>query len=155
EGAGAGTAGDPAHYIGIVSNVYGPGAPVVTKSPALDAGIDGSAILASIAGDFAYAVTTAGTVYAIKTADGTISWQRSVGSAVSWSTPWIDFVPIPPVLYVADLGGKVTAINSSTGAVNHTSPAIGSPIHSSPIVFNNMVWVGADDGKLYRFNQTD
>jgi len=150
EGAGAGTAGDPAHYIGIVSNIY-TASPTVTKSPAIDSAIDGSALLLSIDGSQIYALSSAGTLYAIKLSDATIAWQLSMGAAVSWSTPWIDFGNGD--IFVADTGGRLTSV-SSAGAQKWKTTVSSTALHSSPIQFASQVFVGADDGKLYRVNST-
>lgn len=138
------------HHIGIVSNLYG-GSPTVLKSASIGSRIDGSAILTNFTGTVAYAVTSAGVLYAVNVSDASFAWSVNLGSPVANSTPWLDFNT--KALYVADLGGKVTSIDSVTGAVKWVANVTGGvPLHSSPIVLGGMVWVGADNGSLYRLN---
>jgi outer membrane protein assembly factor BamB len=138
----------PSHYLAVLSNIY-TATPTVTKSPAIDGPIEG-AIALSLDGTLAYATSRPGTVYAIRVADATIAWQVSLGAAVSWSTPWLDF-GFPGGLLVADSGGHVTSLDPATGAQNWKT-AIGPSIHSSLVSLNGIVWVGADDGSLYRLD---
>jgi hypothetical protein len=146
-------ADSPDHYIGVVSNMYG-ASPTVTKSASIGSRLDGSSIITNLAGTVAYAVTSAGVVYAINVADASTAWATSLGAAVSKSTPWLEFGGTG-YLFVADLGGKVTALNPSTGAIVwSTNVTGGSPIHSSVVVIDNLVWIGADDGHLYRVDAT-
>lgn len=155
EGGGAGTGSDPSHYIGVLSNIY-TATPTVTKSPALDSGIDGSALTTSLDGSIVYAATSGGHVYAVKVADGTFAWQATLPAGVSWSTPWLEVTT--GVLYVADVGGHITSFDGTTGTqLFQTMPIAGAgvAVHSSPVVNNGILWVGADDGKLYRFDATN
>jgi len=147
------TASSSGNFIGIVSDMYG-GSPTVTNSASIGSRIDGSALITNLSGSVVYAVTSAGVVYAINVADASTAWSTSLGAAVSKSTPWLEFGGTA-YLFVADLGGKVTAINPSTGAVVWATNVTGGvPIHSSPVVINNIVWVGADNGQLYRVDAT-
>jgi hypothetical protein len=153
-GRGTGAAGDPANYIGIASNIYS-ASPTITKSPAIDGPLDGTAISTSLDNTLAFAATAAGTVYGIRIADGTIAWSYALGAGVSFSTPWLDFGS--DQLIVGDTAGNVTVLKATTGAfVYRVGPiaGYGVAIHSSPILYNNVIWIGADDGKLYRIDYT-
>jgi hypothetical protein len=150
EGSGTGGPGDPLHYIGVVSNMY-TGTPTVLKSPSIGGtGINGSALLSSIDGSLVFAVTGAGTVLAVRTSDGGVQWSAVVGS-VDWSTPWLDYATNR--LFVADLSGNVTCLNGTNGAqIWQTN--LGTPLHGSPIVYSSVLWIGGDNGNLYRLNPT-
>lgn len=144
-------------YIGAADNLYctagTANCPSVAWYSQMDSFIDGSAIALTPDGSTVFGVSSKGTVYGFNASDGTPSagFPVSVGASVSWSSPWLDFQTQPYPLYVADTGGHVTRIDTSTG--NKTwSVKVCSAIHSSPIVWNGVVWVGCDDGKLYRRN---
>jgi outer membrane protein assembly factor BamB len=143
-------------YFGAADNLYcqsgTTNCPDVAWFQPLDSKIDGSAIAITPDGASVYGVTSKGTVYGFNAANGATAtgFPVSVGAAVSWASPWLDFQAQPYPLYVADTGGKVTRIDTSTGSKPWSLKVCASPIHSSPIVWNGVVWVGCDDGHLYR-----
>ena len=145
-------------YFGAADNLYctsgSPNCPDVAWDKPLDSKIDGSAIAITPDGASVYGVTSKGTVYGFNAANGATAtgFPVSVGASVSWSSPWLDFQTQPYPLYVADTGGHVTRIDTSTGKKTWSLKACSSAIHSSPIVWNGVVWVGCDDGHLYRIN---
>jgi outer membrane protein assembly factor BamB len=169
-----GTQGDPndrlfaygnvggSNYLAAVNDLYATSPSIAWYIP-LDSEVDGSAISISVDGGLIFAVTKAGTVYAV---DNTVSvpqapkWTYSLPNSVSWASPWLDFQSTPNSLYLADegiangskRGGHVTKLDASTGAMRWISRVCAKPIHSSPIVWNNIVWVGCDDGQLYRLD---
>ena len=128
-------------------------APTVAWQNTIDSAIDGSAIALSPDATKVFGVTQRGTVYGFNTADGSTvaGFPVSVGHSVSWSSPWLDFLTQPYPLYVGDQQGHITRIDTSTGATV-TSSRLCSAIHSSPIVWNGVVWVGCDDGYLHRLD---
>jgi hypothetical protein len=148
-------AGSPAHYIGIVSNVYG-ASPTVTASPAIDSALDGTGILLSLDGTLAYVATSGGRVYAVKLSDGTFAWGPiTLPAGVSWATPWLDYSSTPNALYIADTSGTVTKLDATTGGMLWQNNVTGgAAIHSSPILYNDILWLGADDGSLHRASPT-
>ena len=135
-----------------LENLYG-GSPAVAWQNAIDSDVDGSAIAMTPDATKVFGVTHHGTVYGFNTADGSTvaGFPVAVGHNVSWASPWLDFLTQPYPLYVADLGGRITRIDTSTGA-KLTSAKLCSGIHSSPIVWNGVVWAGCDDGYLHRLN---
>ena len=146
-----------ADYLGAGRNLYctaGTGnCPDIAWALPIDSGIDGSAINISIDGSVVYAVSSQGLVYAVDSGTGALlaNWPVDVGHAVSWATPWLDFQETPNALYVADTSGNITKIDVST-ARTPWSTKVCSAIHASPIVWNHIVWVGCDDGRLYRLD---
>src|SRR5206468_1415327 len=88
-----------------------------------------------------------------KLSDASIVWTANLGASVSWSTPWIDFAATG-FMYVADLSGKVSALDTATGTVKWQKSPAGTSFHGSPIVYNNILWIGGDDGRLYRMDAT-
>jgi outer membrane protein assembly factor BamB len=135
-----------------LQNLYGTVPTVAWQNP-IDSEVDGSAIAMSPDATKVFGVTHHGTVYGFNTADGSTvaGFPVALGHKVSWASPWLDFLTQPYPLYVADLDGHVTRIDTSTGAMV-TSPKLCSAIHSSPIVWNGVVWTGCDDGSLRRLN---
>jgi len=133
-------------------NLYG-AAPTVAWQQPIDSAVDGSAIALTPDATKVFAVTSNGTVYGFNAADGSKAsgFPVSLGNKVSWASPWIDFLTSPYPLYVADVRGHITRIDTSTGATV-TSARFCSAIHASPIVWNGVVWVGCDDGYLHRLN---
>ncbi|MEK7812303.1 MAG: PQQ-binding-like beta-propeller repeat protein, partial [Candidatus Desantisbacteria bacterium] len=106
----------------------------------------GSAIrsTACIKNNTLYIVADNGMVYAIRTDTGKLLWSytASIGSS-----PAID----KDTLYLGGEDRIFYALNALTGNVRW-SYYIGSPIHSSPIVANGIVYVGADNGNIYALN---
>lgn len=131
--------------------------PVVKWTQLINAPVDGGGIEFSVDGATVYTVSSAGTVYAIATADvvqSRVLWSTSVGASVSWSAPWVDYLDAGAI-YVADLAGNLTEIGAATGSRINQIPVDATTraaIHSSPIVDNFVVWVGTDNGSLYRFD---
>jgi outer membrane protein assembly factor BamB len=140
------------YYFYAFENLYGT-SPTVVWQKTIDSAVDGSAIALTPDATKVFAVTKKGTVYGFNTADGSAAtgFPVSLGNKVSWSSPWIDFLTQPYPLYVGDVRGHVTRIDSSTGA-KLTSVRLCTAIHSSPIVWNGVVWAGCDDGSLHRLD---
>ena len=70
---------------------------------------------------------------------------------------WIDVLSNKPHIYFGDLDGKLWVIDTA-GNINPnnwtTFPFQASgPIHSQPIVYNNVVYFGCDDGSFYAVNK--
>ena len=147
-----------AEYFGAADNLYctdtSSPCPNVGWYKGLDAKIDGSAVALTPDGASVFGVSSRGTVYGFNAADGSTmtGFPMSVGHSVSWASPWLDFQAQPYPLYVADTGGTVTRVDTSTGKKTWALKACNSALHSSPIVWNGVVWVGCDDGHLYRIN---
>ncbi|HEY2746330.1 MAG TPA: PQQ-binding-like beta-propeller repeat protein [Polyangia bacterium] len=135
-----------------LENLYD-ASPTVAWQNEIDSDVDGSAIVLTPDATKVFAVTKKGTVYGFNAADGSAvaGFPVAIGRKVSWASPWLDFTTQPYPLYVADLNGRVTRIDTSTGATL-ASKKICSAIHSSPIVWNGVVWTGCDDGTLHRLN---
>ncbi|HEY2746329.1 MAG TPA: PQQ-binding-like beta-propeller repeat protein [Polyangia bacterium] len=139
-------------YLGAADDLYN-ATPDIAWAETIDSKIDGSAIALTPDGTKVYGVSSKGTVYGFNAADGSraTGFPVSLGHTVSWASPWIDFETQPYALYVADTAGNVTRIDTSTGTKTW-SKNVCSKIHSSPIVWSGVVWVGCDDGQLYRLN---
>lgn len=145
-------------YLGAADNLYCTdptlSCPNVAWYLPMDSAIDGSSIALAPDGTRAYAVSSNGTVYGVDTASGALAsgWPVSIGAKVSWASPWLDFTATPYQLYVADTSGHVSRIDTSTATVVWRSAALCRAIHSSPLVWNSVVWVGCDDGYLHRLD---
>ena len=133
------------------------GTPVIEWSQAIDANVDGGGLFYDLTGSTVYTLSSAGTLYAMSTADVAsprVTWHASVGASVSWAGAWLTFDESPAGVYVADLSGKLTKFNASTGAQIAqvtVDPVSNAPIHSLPLAISGVVWVANDNGKLYRF----
>ncbi|MBI4778078.1 PQQ-binding-like beta-propeller repeat protein [Candidatus Desantisbacteria bacterium] len=103
----------------------------------------GSAIhsTACIRNNILYVGADNGRVYAIKTDTGGLLWSSQASKG---SSPAID----TDTLYFGGEDGCFYAMEALTGKAKW-SYYIGSPIHSSPIVANGIIFVGADNGTIY------
>ncbi len=91
-----------------------------------------------------YVVADNGMIHAIKTDTGKLLWSYTASPG---SSPAIE----KDTLYLGGEDRIFYALNALTGKIKW-SYYIGSPIHSSPIVANGIIYVGADNGNIYALN---
>lgn len=105
------------------------------------------AIFASpvVSGPMVYISSKVGTLFAVDTATGRERWHYSAGGD---SSPAV----VNGVLYLGGDDGGVHAIDATTGKEKWLS-ATGTPIHSSPAVAGNTVYVGSGR-TIYAFDIT-
>jgi outer membrane protein assembly factor BamB len=98
----------------------------------------------------AYTATDAGTVYAVRTADGTVLWSTPVGSAVT----------APPalangVLFVPTAADGLVAVDAATGAVLWSGSTGGGAVTEQPAVAgpagHAVVLAGTTGGSVQAF----
>jgi hypothetical protein len=161
------------HFIGLLSNATGdstgtlPAADLTGKGY-IDSAIDGSALTLSADTSQVYGVSSGGKIWSFDAGTGALSAGWPSGgfggdasnpiSAVSWSSPWIDYVN--NVMFVADQNGAVTAVNlgdpttSTAPTVNWQDASGLFAYHGTPVYSNGFLWVGDDSGYLHRYDLT-
>ena len=77
-------------------------------------------------------------------------WKTNSIQAV-WSSPAVT----NKALYFGDFSGTLFALDSKTGKVKWNNKLMDCFITSSPIVINNKIIIGGDDGNLYCINGTE
>jgi hypothetical protein len=118
---------------------------------------DNGAISLSFDGQTAYLATSDGTLYGVAnraTCDGqtyAATWAVGLGAGVAHTSPWLD---TNNVLYVADLSGRLHAIDATTHIEAAGFPATisSSALRSTPVVALGKVWIGDAAGQLLVIN---
>lgn len=87
-------------------------------------------------------------LYAFNAANGKKLWSVVTGGAIS-ACP---VVTEHGIIFVGAGDGKLYALDANNGHVLWLG-VVGAPINSTPTVVDDMVYVGADNGKLYAFHQ--
>lgn len=77
-------------------------------------------------------------------ADGKIRWSTSVGTDIRTSSPAVDD---QGVVYIGTLDGTLVAVNAD-GTIKRTYH-FGGPVRSSPLLHDGMLYIGAQDYRLY------
>ena len=84
-----------------------------------------------------------GNLYAVH-ADGRMRWATSVGTDIRTSSPAVDD---QGVIYIGTLDGALVAVNAD-GSIKRTYH-FGAPVRSSPLLHDGMLYIGAQDYRLY------
>jgi outer membrane protein assembly factor BamB len=97
-----------------------------------------------------------------KSGETTISSANVASLKVKWktyfggtgSTPAVVTVNGTSTVFIPTNTGAIYAINAVTGAViwNQQLPSSVTEVYSSPAVANNILYIGANDGRLYAMN---
>src|SRR5262249_60794707 len=97
---------------------------------------------AVVADGFAYIATQLGTVRAISMRYGTVAWRRELSATMAASLAvWGD------KLVVHDMRGHVRILDRSNGRTLWDRN-VGSPIESSPVVRDDLDYLGTWDGRV-------
>jgi outer membrane protein assembly factor BamB len=84
--------------------------------------------------------------YAVNATTGNLKWKSSV-TADNWY--WANPIVINNVVYAPNMDGKVYLFNADNGQ-NITDPLdTGSPVSSSPVIFNNNIILAGEDGRVW------
>ncbi len=101
--------------------------------------------------------TNDGSVYAINSGSGSISWKSNQSGVEPITTaPAV----VDRLVYVGSDDGNIYCIERRYQShvyygATKWSYLTGGPVKSSPAVLNDLVYVGSDDGNLYCFNKDD
>lgn len=126
-----------------------------------DASITASA---AVTGDLVYFQSDAGTVYAVRIADGTLAWKRATGTDLPFMNykPGVDFWDYwasSPLyadgrIYIGGGDGVVRALDARTGAVIWTYATHGR-VRATPATDGRRIFVGSFDGAMYALDRAD
>ena len=95
--------------------------------------------------NFAYAVTTNGTVYAINLSDGSFAWSHALGGVAKLSP-----AVTRGLVYVA-IGARLWILNAATGAILWTHPT-GSTVTAGPVVSDGSIFFGTTADNLDQYD---
>ena len=84
--------------------------------------------------------------YALDAATGNVKWEV-ITAARNWY--WANPVIIGNVVYAPNMDGKVYLFNTDNGQQVADPVDAGSPISSSPVVFNNNLILAGEDGQTW------
>jgi outer membrane protein assembly factor BamB len=124
-----------------------------TECPLWSTPLDGAAGGPPVLGDGGatlYVGTAAGTVYALDTATGAVSWTAAVGSAVTGAPALAG-----GTLFVPTASGDLVALDAGCGTATCTplwSAATGSTIAWQPTVAGGVAFTASGDGTLRAFD---
>jgi len=95
-----------------------------------------------------FAVTTAGTAYALDGATGAVQWSAPVGSAITGSPALAG-----GVLYVPTAAGELVAVDAATGTVRwRGATGSGAAIAGQPASAGGVVFTASTDGRVAAFD---
>jgi outer membrane protein assembly factor BamB len=121
------------------------GAPIGTIA------LDGVPTSPTLAGGTIYTGTDNGTVFALSESTGSEIWSTAIGSPVA-QAPTVDSAN--ELVIVGDVGGHITELNATTGAVVAVLTTGGAAVTVPPEISGGLLLVGAADGYLRAFRET-
>ena len=84
--------------------------------------------------------------YALDITTGNEKWKAAV-KAGNWY--WANPIIINGVVYAPNMDGKIYCFNTANGQQAADPPDAGTPISSSPVVFNNNLILAGENGQLW------
>jgi outer membrane protein assembly factor BamB len=104
----------------------------------------------ALAGDRLYVGSDDGNLYAVDATSGAVVWAFAPGGPIV-SSPAVATGGTDPVIVVGSNDGNVYFVLDAGSAPSQMAVfPIGAPVRSSPAIdANGIVYVGADDGRLY------
>ncbi len=84
--------------------------------------------------------------YAVDATTGTLKW-KSAEVAGNWF--WANPILINNTIYAPNMDGKVYIFNAENGQKITEPLNAGSPISSSPVVFNNNIILAGENGRIW------
>lgn len=109
----------------------------VESSPTVDSGVG-------------YCGSDDGKVYAINISDGSLKWTSTLDGEIKSRVALYD-----SKLYLTSTSGKVYCLSADTGEIVWSSVIGGNSLTSTPAVHDGRLFVGSDDGNLYKINALD
>jgi eukaryotic-like serine/threonine-protein kinase len=114
-----------------------------------DTGITGP-MAASTSGSLIFAAGLDGTLYALRTSDGSHAWTTEVGGGIYRGGPAVSgsIVYVPSGVQTSEGGGfAIVAVSVSSGQILWKG-LVGDDVHTTPAVGAGIVVVGAIDGSI-------
>ncbi|WP_254764804.1 PQQ-binding-like beta-propeller repeat protein [Natrinema marinum] len=107
------------------------------------------AVSTAISDGTVYFGTYGGTFYALETETGNIRWtsEKPIG------TINCDPIVVDGTVMVGDLRGHLRAFDASTGEQLWTYRT-GNAVHSTPVVTDDTIYFGSNDGYIYAIERT-
>jgi hypothetical protein len=140
------------NFIAALNNFYTNSPPTEVWRLPINSAVNGSSIAVDITGRRMFAVSGGGggvgaSIWSVNDVDQTgwqVSWMSS--ATVSWSSPWVDYRTSK--LYVGDEQDHIIEVNISGSGGTVYTLGFNSPIHATPLIWDNLLWVGNDSGRL-------